>query len=496
MNRTALVLRRLAALVLLALSIGIWTRHSDVLALIVQQRPVLFGRYSQGHFGALLLLTPILWTLAAACWSRRPLGQALGNGLLGIGSTIFAMLAITYLAHFFHGGARYVEAKAADGTQVQLPGLVRHRPPNQVYELVYADRPEQIRSYPDAPPGYPDVPVKLTSDANGFRNPQIYDQYDILAVGDSFVAGSNVSDGQSWPALLGRSSGRAIYNLGVGGSGPPTYLSNYATFGLRLKPKVALFMIYEGNDFKEDVVFDTDVPAATAAATGAVAAGPSLGRRLQEHIDFAFHSSPVTLGLKRLSNQVFEKAGAQRPVPDYREKIGFMPLRVQSGDTVHYYSFEPKRLIYLNYSREQFSTSPEWRATAKMLERIAQLSRDNGIRPIFLYAPSAPHVVLPLVEEQIPAGQLRTFTAYRKKHLPDAETFKREVFANLDSEEQVVMDFCRGHDLDCLSLTPALRAATAAGTQTYFTYDQHWTPDGNAVAAAAIEKFLREKGVL
>jgi len=101
-----------------------------------------------------------------------------------------------------------------------------------------------------------------------------------------------------------------------------------------------------------------------------------------------------------------------------------------------------------------------------MLARIVQLSRENGIRPVFLYAPSAPHVLLPLVRDAIPAQQLRTFTSYRKKHLPDADAFKREVFANLDSEQQVVLDFCREQGVDCLALTNALRAATAAGTQT------------------------------
>lgn len=491
MGQSVLFIRRLMALVLLVLSVWIWTIHSDVLALIAQQRPVLFGRYSQGHAGALLLVTPMLWTLAAVCWSRRPFRQSLTNGLLGIFSTVFALLAITYLAHFFHGAARYVETKVDDdGSKVELAGTVRHRPPNQVYQLVYSDRPEQARSYPDAPPGYPDVPLKLTSDANGFRNHAVLRQYDILAVGDSFVAGSNVSDEQTWPALLGRALGKSIYNLGVGGSGPPTYLSNYAYFGLEMKPKIALFMIYEGNDFKEDVVLDNDQPKDEQKKPA------PLGQRLREHLDFAFHSSPVTLGLKRLSNQLFEKLGAQRPVPDYAQKIGFMPLRVRSGDVVRYYSFEPKRLIYLNYSREQFGASEEWRATARMLQRIVQLSRDNGIHPVFLYAPSTPHVVLPLVADDIPAEQLRTFAAYRTKHLPDAASFKREVFANLDSEEQVVMDFCREQSIDCLSLTSALRAATAAGTQTYFTYDQHWTPAGNAVAATEIEKFLREKNLL
>lgn len=490
----ALLCRRLLALGLLVLSIWMWTfvLHSDVVSLIARQRPVLFGRYSEGQFGALLVLTPILWALAAACWSRRPLGQALINAVLAIVTTLIAIFALTYFAHFFHSGPRYIETVLPYGEtpQMQLAGAVRHRPPNQLYELVYSDRPEQVRSYPNAPAGYPDIPVRLTTDANGFRNTALLDRYDVVAVGDSFVACSNVSDAQCWPALLAQATGKNIYNLGVGGSGPPTYLSNYAYFGIKLKPALAVFMIYEGNDFKENVVLEADAHAAAAAT------GPGLGARLRAHIAFAFEASPVTAGLKRLSEQVFERLGSDRPVPDYAAKIGWMPIAIHGGGGVQYYSFDPKRLLYLNYEREEFRTSPEWRATAKILEQIAALSQAENIQPVFVYAPSTPHVVMPLAEAQIPAEQLRTFLSYRRGRLAEADALKREVFANLDNEEEVVMAFCRERNLECLSLTPALRAATAAGRQTYFSYDQHWTPEGNAVAATAIEEFLRERGLL
>jgi membrane protein implicated in regulation of membrane protease activity len=482
---TALWLRRLGALALLFASFWIWTLHSDVIELIVRQRPVLFGRYSQGHFGALLIVTPILWALAAAFAARTPLLRTLGNTLLGIAITLIAIVAVTYLAHFFHRDALYVETERMEPQEggQQLAVKTRHRPPNQVYELTFEDKPEQARSYPDAPPGFEPVPLRLTSDKNGFRNTSVAEQYDIIAVGDSFVAGSNVSDDQTWPALLGTNIGRPIYNLGVGGSGPPVYLANFSRFGVPLKPRVALFMIYEGNDFKEDVV-----------VTGA--RPPTLWERISKHVERAFDASPVTLGLKRLSHDLFEKLGSQRPVPGYRERLGFMPIAIASGDIAHHYSFDPKRLIYLNYSREEFAASREWKATAGMLEQIVQASRANGIRPVFIYAPSTPHVVLPLVWDAIPADQLRNFAGYRKSRLPPPAEFKQQVKDNLDSEQDVVMEFCARQQIECLALTDALRNATASGRQTYFSYDQHWTPVGNAVAANAIEAFLRERGLL
>jgi hypothetical protein len=443
---------------------------------------VLFGRYSQGRFGALLLATPILWVFAAAFFARTPLLRNIGNALIGIVSTVIAIVAVTYLAHFFHREALYVEA--TDTSEQQLPGTrTRHRPPNQLYELTHVDVPEQARSYPDAPPGFEPVSLRLTSDKNGFRNTTVAEQYDIVAVGDSFVAGSNVSDAQTWPALLAKSVGRPIYNLGVGGSGPPTYLANFARFGTQLRPRIALFMIYEGNDFKEDVV-----------VTGA--RPPTLGERIAKHVERAFDASPVTIGLKRLSHDLFEKLGAQRPVPGYREQLGFMPIAVTSGAVTHHYSFDPKRLVYLNYSKAEFSASREWQATAGMLEQIVRLSREQNIQPVFIYAPSTPHVVLPLAWDKIPAEQLRNFVAYRKSRLPPAAEFKQQVLDNLDSEQDVVMAFCAQQQIECLALTDALRDATAAGQQTYFSYDQHWTPLGNAAAAAAIEAFLRERQLL
>ncbi|MFT3931553.1 MAG: SGNH/GDSL hydrolase family protein [Spongiibacteraceae bacterium] len=497
MTLSARLVRQIIALFIFGFSLWMWTKHSDVIRLIVLQRPVLFGRYSQGHFGALLILTPILWAIAAAVASRRPLKQALGNAGISIATTLIAVLVITYVAHFFRDGPRYIETKLDDNEHaMQLAGAVRHRPPNQVYDMTYVDKPEQARSYPNPPAGYPDIPLRLTTDANGFRNLDALPQYDMLAVGDSFVAGSNISDDQTWSALLAKATNQTIYNLGVGGSGPPTYLSNYVYFGLKLKPRVALFMIYEGNDFKEDVVLVPTPSASSESSATDKPSAPPLTKRIGEHFSQAFDSSPVTKGLKRLSQDLLEKLGSTRPVPHYQEKLGFMPIAITHENTTQYYSFDPKRVVYLNYSKDEFTNSPEWQATAKILEHIIALSREHNIKPVFIYAPSTPHVVLPLVKEKIPAEQLHYFISRKQKHLPTADELKRQIYDNLDTEQNVVLELCRAQNIDCVALTAALQRETANGVQTYFTYDQHWTPDGQRIAAEVIEQFLREKGYL
>lgn len=486
--------RRWSALLVFGLSIALWATESDVITLIAEQEEVLFGRYSERHMGALLVITPLLWGLAAALWSRQRLGRALGNFALATTSTLVAILLLVYLSSIISGPARYVERDTTNDTrarELELAGVVRHRPPNERYELVYSDVPEHARSYPDAPPGYGDVPIILTSDANGFRNPEPPPEYRRVVVGDSFAAGSHVSDDQGWVALLHGQLPGGIYNLGVSGGGPRTYLNNFIYYGLELEPRQALLMLYEGNDFKDNVVLPPADGNTTAADTVAPPAPePGLLERLDEHLSEAFKSSPVTAGLRRLSSTVFERANSDRPVPGYAERMGFMPLRIPTPNGDQFYSFEPKRLMYLNWPREEFANSKIWRTTRSILEEFVARCEQHGIEPVLLYAPSKPHVTLPLVQADIPAQQLWNFARVETRSLPEPETLKQQLFDRLDNQSSVVMQWCRETELRCLDLTPALSAASAEGTQTYYTYDQHWTPDGNRVVAEAVQRFL------
>lgn len=489
----AIPVRRLIALLIFAASLALWWTESDVIKLIIKQDEVLFGRYSQGHFGALLVLTPLLWGLAAAVWSPQPLARALGNFGLGTVSTLVAILLLVYLSSIVARPARYVELDAANNErarELQLAGVVRHRPPNERYELTYSDRPEHPRSYPDAPAGYGDVDIVLTSDQNGFRNFEPREQYDLIVVGDSFAAGSHVSDDQGWAELLRRETGRSLYNLGVSGSGPRSYLNNFVYFGLDLQPRQALLMLYEGNDFKEDVMLAATGGQQTAAQQVAPTQQKTRMERLDEHLSTAFKSSPVTAGLRQLSKSIFEPANADRPVPGYAEQLGFMPVRIDHQGQPQYYSFQPKRLIRLYEDQQEFAASEVWSATRAVLEEFAARCIELGIEPMLVYAPSKPHVVMPLVEDAVPAQQLWNFARYGRSSLPEPDVFKRELYQRLDSQVNVVMDWCEQRGLRCLNLTPALTEASGNGIQTYFTYDQHWTPDGNRVVADAIETFL------
>jgi hypothetical protein len=471
---------------LLVLAFVIWIPSGDLIDMIIRQKEIVLGRYSRGHFGALFFLTLMLLGASALCFSKiKTIGEMVLVYVMVLFSTFVSGFVLVVGSGMF-AKPRYIEKEVTtEKNGVETRGIVRHRPVNENYQLVQQDVPEQHRSYPAAPAGYPTFNVTLTSDKNGFRNQSSLEHYPIVAVGDSFVASSHVSDDQAWVSLLSKKMNTDIYNLGVSGVDPGIYWNNFVLIGQQFKPRLVLFMIYEGNDFKR---ISPVIDAATKQGSSAKKdrSGKKNKKSLSEQIALWTEASPVTVGLNRFSTEVLEPIGKDNPVPGYQETVGWMPLKYRD----HYYGFEPKRLTYLYETMDGFMTSKSWQAVKKIMENMVSLGEQEGFDVVFLYAPSTPHVVMPLMRDEIPADQLRNFAAYQEDKLPDAETFKQNVFDYMNNEENIFLEQCEGSQWHCLSLTPALQAATANGQQVYYSYDQHWTPDGNRVVADAINNYL------
>jgi len=476
-------------------AILIWIPSGDVIDMIIRQKDILFGRYSRGHFGVLFFLTLIFLGIAALCFSKiKTLGEMIGVGAMVFLSTLASGFVLVIGSGMFNK-PRYVEEQVTLANGATLPsGVIRHGQPNEFYHLTQVDTPEQKRSYPDLPPGYPAYDLTLTIDKYGFRNQQVLDQYPILAVGDSFVAGSHVSDEQTWVYLLSHLLKTDIYNLGVSGTDPGNYLNNFVLQGRRFKPKLVLFMIYEGNDFKyvTPAVFDSRreaEPFVEVKHSGKKKHKQKQnGKSLSEQMAYWADASLVTKGLRRLSSEVLENIGKDEPVPGYQETVGWIPLKVQG----HYYGFEPNKVLYLYTEKEAFRLSDSWQAISHIMQSMVALGEKDGYKVIFLYAPSVSHVVMPLARDSIPADQLRNFAAYQTPDLPPADVFKKNVFDWIDNEQQVFLDECASHQWQCLSMTSALQQATARGEQVYLSYDQHMTPEGHRVVAETLAAYLKQ----
>ena len=447
---------------LLLVNAVLWVIPSDVVELIARDRHTLLGRYSRTHFFwiiamAVVFLINLYTDLAVGAVRRRRQFQVFAVLLAGVPSVLM-------LDFFLRNPQRdhYVRDHVA-----------YRRPANVTFSVDAVDKPEASRTYPDAPPGYPTVTCTYQTDKRGYRNQTDLEAYDVVALGDSFTEGSRVSDDDTWPVRLAKRSGLSVYNMGMSGYDPLKYAASLARFGFDLRPRYVLCMLYEGNDFR------------------AVASDPSRTKsRFSKRFKSYAKQSPILTALDRVIVDTFGPINATSPVKG-TEILDWLPLAIPRNGNTHHYAFAPKQLRDLYQDAEAFERGPNWRSARDQLTWMRDECRKKSIRFVVVYAPSKAHVMLPAVADRLPAEKVARFTAISYgAGLPRSDIFLEELIKNIDTRETLVRRWCADEGVAFVSLTGALREAAVAGTQVYYTYDQHWTPDGHRIAAEVIADFL------
>ena len=90
-------------------------------------------------------------------------------------------------------------------------------------------------------------PLVPDHDASGWRNPEVLERADIVALGDSQTYGNEVAMLNAWPLLLGARIGVSAYNMAFGGFGPVEYYL-LGPEAMEKRPRVIVVGIYSGND--------------------------------------------------------------------------------------------------------------------------------------------------------------------------------------------------------------------------------------------------------
>ncbi len=450
---------------LAVLAVLIWFFPSDVLELVARQRPVLLGRYSVERFTLYLALTALLIQLAlllSRSWRSR---KSLLFGMITPWLLLLLVLTVTDLALRWLVTPRYRQerlSRRSDWPSARVGIDLRTRPPNHRYEVTYSDRPKTHRSYPITPAGYPTVQADLSTDARGYRNRRALERADILAIGDSFTEGSRVCDEQTWPVLISDRLKTTVYVAGTSGASLSDYLLTLQTLGPSLEPRLVLLMFCEGNDFSG---------RSRGSWSGLKRGSPLIAR--------------LKVGMIRLLGPL--RASTEL---DDDGLFSWMPITLETGERPHSYAFRSGHLARLYQEPVEFSHSSVWQETSRLLREIVREVGAQKSRLVLIYAPNKPHVVLPLVKDQLPAEPLRKFVAYREKGLPSAALFKELLFEYLDTKEEAIGDFCKEHDVEFLSTTRSLRQRMEIGEQIHYTYDQHWTALGHAAVADLLANYL------
>jgi hypothetical protein len=209
-----------------------------------------------------------------------------------------------------------------------------------------------------------DGPVSYFADRFGFHNPDsAWEEQGALALlGDSFVQGHCVQEGQQLAALL-EAGGRRILNLGLRGSGPLSQLGVMQEYALPQRPKRILWFLL-ANDFLYD-----------------------LNRELrQPRLAAYFHGQKQSLMARQQEvNRLLSQLGAGRPPAADPELLHFPSL--VTAALFGWFRPEPTRSI--EEGRPADFRPSDMEVFAEILAKGNALAQAQGVPVDFIFIPDS-----------------------------------------------------------------------------------------------------------
>jgi hypothetical protein len=289
----------------------------------------------------------------------------------------------------------------------------------------------------------------VTYDRHGFRNREELQSADIVVIGDSFVEGLTVNDGELATSQLSRLQGKVVANLGQSTYGPLQELIVFKRYGLPLHPRAVVWMFFEGNDLQDVIAYrhDVDHPATYWHAVWARS-----------------FTRSAYLTVKRLIDPPAKPPGVKRSGV----------LQTADGKPMTaYFMYRSKPL-----SSEELQAVDQ---TVQTLAAVEKLCAAQQMQLIFAFVPTKFRVLHDMC--QFPA---------------DSEC---RAWAPTDLPERLQSGLrAAAPAIEFLDLTPYLTAAAQQGELPYYLDDEHWSPAGHTAAALAINSHLvstqRAQGLL
>jgi hypothetical protein len=282
------------------------------------------------------------------------------------------------------------------------------------------------------------------------RESQFREPVDVVAIGDSMVFGTLVSEDAVFTSRLARQRGLRILNLGVASAGPCVYerMLRLALARLPRPPRLVLYTVF-ANDFSEPPcgeLRDEDLFLWEAEAE----ARPSFRlRRLRERL---FRHSVLYQLLKRVAGFGSLNAG-----PRYAA----LPF----DDGVRAFLFAPPE--WWRPQIELVEGGPAFERVVEQLAHADAMARAAGSKLVLVLMPFKEQVHL---RELVAAGALPA----------------RSYHASYDALYDRLAQRATRLGVGQVDLREPLRAAARRGDKLYWTLDGHLTPQGHATVAAAL----------
>lgn len=481
--------------VIAAVNLILWAIPSNLDKLIQKCHPIYLYRYSLEKASFLIfIMIPLSALLIYLVLS--PNKKELKKRVFAVITILLVMIPgiiITDIALRIIHGARYIQTEG-----------VYHRPPNKHYSVTFQDKPKNEELFGNRYKSYPTSQCSMTIDKWGFRNTNTdKTNFDIVLIGDSFTEGSHVSDDAVWGRILEKKTGKSVYNLGMSGTDPLAYWLTFEKFGLKLSPKIVICTIYEGNDFRGEIspgrIRAISIKVAKDGSTVLVKRPETLHTKLR----IIKKTSPVINSIRKFMEKYLitdsRKDKVSKSNPSAKETTNDFPLwspltvTTDNGD-IQYYLLDDKRLHQLSESKKDFKDSLGWKGAKAALKRLKETCDEQKAKLIVCYAPSKAHVVLPLIDKKtISPEKLYKYVFMETGSADECEQFLDKIYNNLEVQEETLRTFCADDSITFISFTKPLRAAiTKNNAQVYYTFDQHWSPDGHKVAANVLIEYLEK----
>jgi len=294
--------------------------------------------------------------------------------------------------------------------------------------------------------GIPDQPLRSVSvryDANGFRNATDLEQANVVAIGDSFIEAAIVSPKESVSGRLAENLGSPVANLGQAAYGFRQELAVLRRYGLPLEPKVVLWFIFGGNDFRDVELYE----------------------RMQKEIGQPRPAKPLR-DRAFIGNALLALSAATTP-----PRSGPTPLALGlSGVPATPAGGSPR--VYFGDGCSEPSAY-QWEVATGTLAEAGQLCAEANAHLLVIFI-------------------TRKFRVYR--HHVELEPGSLAAELPVNEVPERLAAWCAESDIAFLDLSPALEVEVAAGRHPYLFDDVHWNELGHEIAARGVAARLAELG--
>jgi hypothetical protein len=313
------------------------------------------------------------------------------------------------------------------------------------------------------------VPHSGGHDAWGFRNKRVPQSVEIVAIGDSVTYGVSATADESWPSWLQKMSGRSVYNLGLGGYGPPDYKYLLAEYGVSLSPQIAIIGIFLGNDLPRSYNYIKGLTTQSVV----VDEGQSNQKRYRWKKAYRFYGS--IRNWLAYHSLLYQVAKYKLPVIvdflRYHEAMGPKREGLFALDhaTVRTVFYPAIRLQAMDQNSEENRLGLQ--ATLEIFDETQAICKVKSIRCIFLLLPTKESVYWPYAKEGL-TGHGRDLVA---AVVEQEELVKQSVIQHFGS-----------HDFEYADALPAMRAAAKERPLYQRGVDGHPTGTGYRIIAETV----------